>query len=74
MGTLDFGKMAIVPSLLSNCGVWIEINNQTVQKLAEIQNAYVRRGVLHVPLLTEYVNQYLLVNNIPPFAPPLIIL
>ena len=49
MGAWDLWNMAIIPSLLNNCGVWTEIDEKTVQRLEDLQNMYVRR-VLHVPL------------------------
>ena len=51
MGAWDLWNLAIIPSLLNNCGIWTEISEETVNKLDDIQNAYVRR-VLHVPLST----------------------
>ena len=38
------------------CGIWTEISEETVSKLDDIQNAYVRR-VLHVPLSTPKASQ-----------------
>ena len=55
MGAWDLWNMAIIPSLLNNCGVWTEIDEKTVQRLEDLQNTYVRR-VLHVPLSTPKVS------------------
>ena len=55
MGAWDLWNLAIIPSLLNNCGVWTEIDEKTVQSLEDLQYMYVRR-VLHVPLSTPKVS------------------
>ena len=55
MGAWDLWNMAIVPSLLSNCGVWTEIQPSTTRKLEELQETFVRR-MLHVPQSTPKVS------------------
>ena len=47
--------MAIVPSLLSNCGIWTEIDTKSVQKLDEMQEAFIRR-IMQVPISTPKVS------------------
>ena len=54
MGAWDLWNHAIVPSLLSNCGTWMEISDTTVNKLEELQNLMVRR-MLCVPESTSVV-------------------
>ena len=50
-GAWDLWELAIVPSLLKNCGVWTEISKATEDVLEELQNSFVRR-MLHVPVST----------------------
>ena len=51
----DLWNLAIVPSLLSNCGVWTEMEEKSVDRLEEIQNSFIRR-VLQVPVSTPKVS------------------
>ena len=55
MGAWDLWNLAIVPSLLSNCGIWTEIDAKSVQKLDEMQEAFIRR-ILQVPISTPKVS------------------
>ena len=54
-GAWDMWELAIVPSLLNNCGVWTEISKATEDVLEELQNSFVRR-MLHVPVSTPKVS------------------
>ena len=42
MGALDIFNMAICPSLLANCGMWTNVNKETIKKLDVIQNLFVK--------------------------------
>ena len=55
MSAWDLWNLAIIPSLLSNCGIWTEIDAISVQKLEEMQDAFVRR-ILQVPVSTPKVS------------------
>ena len=55
MSAWDLWNMAIVPSLLSNCGIWTEIDTKSVQKLDEMQEAFIRR-IMQVPISTPKVS------------------
>ena len=51
MGAWDLWILAVVPSLLSNCGIWTEISQKTLQKLEDLQDSFVRR-MLQLPTST----------------------
>ena len=51
----DLWNLAIVPSLLSNCGVWTEMEEKSMDRLEEMQNSFIRR-VLQVPVSTPKVS------------------
>ena len=51
----DLWNLVVVPSLLSNCGIWTEISVKAVERLDELQNTFVRR-VLQVPVSTPKVS------------------
>ena len=38
MGAIDIFNIAICPSLLANCGPWVNISKETIKKLDSIQN------------------------------------
>ena len=40
MGAIDILNMAIFPSLLANCGTWVNISKETVKKLDALQNLF----------------------------------
>ena len=42
MGALKLFKSCIVPKLLANSGVWVEISNTTIKKLDAVQNLFVQ--------------------------------
>ena len=46
-------NLVVVPSLLSNCGIWTEIS--MMDELDELQNTFIRR-VLQVPVSTPKVS------------------
>ena len=41
-GAWDIWQTAIIPSLLANCGNWVEIGKQTFNSLNELQYKYLR--------------------------------
>ena len=49
----DLWNLVVVPSLLSNCGIWTEIS--VMDELDELQNTFIRR-VLQVPVSTPKVS------------------
>ena len=51
----ELWNLAIIPSLLSNCGVWTEISEKAVERLEDLQNVFIRR-VLQVPVSTPKVS------------------
>ena len=55
MSAWELWNLAVIPSLLSNCGVWTEISEKTVERLEELQNVFIRR-VLQVPVSTPKVS------------------
>ena len=42
MGAIDIFNMAICPSLLANCGTWVNISKETVKKLDALQHLFVK--------------------------------
>ena len=42
MGALEIFNMAICPSLLANCGTWVNISKETIKKLDSLQNLFVK--------------------------------
>ena len=42
-GAWDLWNIAIIPSLLNNCGTWMEISTETVDCLEDLQYSFVRR-------------------------------
>ena len=39
---LDIWELAMVPSLLNNCGTWMEISEQSIEKLDQLQNMFLQ--------------------------------
>ena len=39
---MDLWNVCVVPSLLNNCGVWINIADQSMKKQDDLQNMFVR--------------------------------
>lgn len=54
-GMVSAWNLAIIPSLLSNCGVWTEVSEKSVERLDELQNVFTRR-VLQVQVSTQNVS------------------
>ena len=48
---LDIWESAYIPSLLNNCSTWMEIKQETIDKLDEVQNT-LYRSLLNVPFTT----------------------
>ena len=48
---LDLYSSCILSSLLTNCGTWTEIKDETIKKLDHLQNTFLR-AVLQVPVST----------------------
>ena len=48
---IDLWEIAYIPSLLNNCETWIDISNETIEKLDELQNKFFR-SLLSVPKTT----------------------
>ena len=48
LGAIDIYNTCIVPSLLNNCSVWVDIKEKEVKKLDSIQNMFVKT-LLHLP-------------------------
>ena len=48
---LDIWETAYVPSLLNNCSTWLDIEEETLNKLEELQNSFYR-NLLNVPFTT----------------------
>ena len=48
LGAIDIYNTCIVPSLLNNCSVWVDIREKEVKKLDSIQNMFVKT-MLHLP-------------------------
>ena len=54
MGALDLWNMAIIPSLLANCGTWTELPKKAIEACDELQNLFIRI-MLEVPVSTPKV-------------------
>ena len=39
---LDIWELAIIPSLLNNCGTWVEMSSQSIDKLNHLQNTFLQ--------------------------------
>ena len=48
---VELWEIAYIPSLLNNCQTWVEIGNDTIDKLEELQNTFFR-SLLSVPRTT----------------------
>ena len=48
LGALDIYNTCIVPSLLNNCSVWVDIQEKAVKQLDALQNMFVKT-LLHLP-------------------------
>ena len=48
---LDIWETAFIPSLLNNCSTWMEIKQETIDKLEEVQTT-LYRSLLNVPFTT----------------------
>ena len=48
LGALDIYNTCIVPSLLNNCSVWVDIKEKSVKQLDALQNMFVKT-LLHLP-------------------------
>ena len=47
-GAIDLWEICIVPSLLSNCGVWTEISENSEKECEDLQSMFVR-SLFHLP-------------------------
>ena len=54
MGAIKLFKSCVVPKLLANSGVWVEVSNNTITKLDAIQNLFVQ-VLLRLPSSTTLV-------------------
>ena len=54
MVALDLWELAILPTLLNNCGTWTDMDKETEDRLEELQLFYVRL-ILRVPVSTPKV-------------------
>ena len=48
-GAFDIWELAIIPMLLNNCDTWLNISNDTENKLEDLQNLFFRT-ILQVPI------------------------
>ena len=54
MVAMDLWELAIVPTLLNNCGTWTDMDKETEDRLEELQLFFVRL-ILRVPVSTPKV-------------------